>query len=269
MTAAILLAAALAAHGAEMPDSRWVGDTEVDVRRVAISLGFAGQLVFVHGTTPADLEGMVAIVEAPPQDDCRIMEKGRLGPIWLGLRQYRIGALPSFYLVLAHDPGRNRLHDRAPGLDLGDLNRQLEARGVAPVGAAALASRALVQPIGGLGRGADPAALLDSLWTMQADRGLFGIDLDAIRVSRDGMYSYWLMLPEVAPEGRYTITTHYLRRSGLVTEHSGLLVRRTGAVAVITRLASRHSALYGITTVLLAVVIGWLSGALDRGRNGL
>lgn len=269
MTPGVLLLSALLGAPTVPAPPVWTPRTEADVRRVTISLGFAGQAVFLHGQVPPDLEGMVAVVESPADRESWVVEQGRLGPLWLGLRQHRIAALPALYLVKMHDPARNVLRSSGPALGLESVNRALAEHQVGPVGPPALEARAVVERVGGLGDGRNPQEIVAGFWELQERRGLYGVDANAIRVSPDGMFSYWVVLPAVAPEGRYTITTHYLLRSGAVTERCRLVVRKSGAVALVTRAARRRSALYGITAVMSAIAVGWLAGALGRGRNGL
>ncbi|MCG6962443.1 MAG: TIGR02186 family protein, partial [Acidobacteria bacterium] len=82
----------------------------VAVRRVHISAGFSGEEVFIYGRVPAGSERVVSIIESPATATVRLMEKGRVGPFWLGVHQYAVHDVPKLYLVSLSCPEGNVLH---------------------------------------------------------------------------------------------------------------------------------------------------------------
>ncbi|GEM_PF-1313362 len=240
---------------------------QVDVRRVRVSLGFSGQKVFIFGHVPEGTRRVVTVIEAPGRGPVRLMEKGRVGPFWLGVRQYAVSGLPGLYLVELSCPGGNVLRECPEEDPLGAANRELAAVGVM-VGPEAIVSRASVEVLQGGGGARDLERLLDGLWELESSLGLWGVDPNRIRLNDEGMYYFEARLPAHAPEGKYTITSWFLGLpAGPRSASSELFVRRWGLVAWLSRLAARHPWIYALITVGIALAAGWLAGAVFRRRT--
>ncbi len=239
----------------------------VDVRRVRVSLGFCGQKIFIFGRVPEGTRRVVTVIEAPGRGPVRLMEKGRVGPFWLGVRQYAVSGIPGLYLVELSCPGGNVLGPCPENDPLAAANRELAAVGVM-VGPEALAARARVEVLQGGGGAEAVGRLLEGLWELEESLGLWGVDPNRIRLNADGMYYFEARLPAHAPEGKYTITSWFLGLpGGPETASTELFVRRWGLVAWLSRLAARHPWTYALITVGIALGAGWLAGAVFRRRT--
>lgn len=258
LTVVLLVVGSVAAPAEEL------GPVQVDVRRVRISLGFAGQQIFLFGQAPPGTERVVVVLEAPPCGPVRLMEKGRVGPFWLGVRQFRVEDVPGLYRVHLSCPGGNVLHPCPEQDSLPLVNRGLGAGGEV-VGPEAIAMRAKVEVLSGQAGPEARREVLDGLWELQRRRGLYGVHPNSVRLNGAGRYYCTCRLPAAAPEGKYSATVYFLdggRVLGAATE--GLFVRRSGLVAWLSRLARHHAATYGGITVLIALAAGWLAGAIFR-----
>ncbi len=236
----------------------------IDTRRVSISLGFAGQEVFLWGQTPPATRQVVVVIESPSTGPVRLMEKGRVALFWMGVRQYAVADLPGLYLVSLSCPDGNALSDCNTPLDLAAVNRDLASVG-ARVGPGALVARAKVEVLKGDGGAADVDRLLEGFWELQASRGLYEVFENRIRINREGTYYFSATLPTAAPEGKYTVTAYFLGGGGVVAmEAAGMFVRKAGMVAWLSRFAERSTVLYGAVTVFVALAAGWLAGAMFK-----
>ena len=75
-------------------------------------------------------------------------------------------------------------------------------------------------------------------------------------------------LPTEAPEGKYQITTHFMKNGTLVAvARNDLFVRQSGLINWLSRLAERHAMTYGAFTVAIALAAGFLAGAIFK-RGG-
>ncbi len=241
-----------------------MGPIQVDVRRVRISLGFAGQQVFLFGQAPPGTERVVVVLEAPPCGPVRLMEKGRVGPFWLGVRQFRVEEVPGLYQTYLSCPEGNVLRPCAEREPLERVNRALQAEGRV-VGPEAIALEARVEVLSEETAPVENRKVLAGLWALQERRGLYGVHPNRVRLNREGRYSCTCRLPAAAPEGKYSATVYFLSGSRLLgAAEKDLFVRRSGLVAWLSRLARHHAALYGGITVLIALGAGWLAGAIFR-----
>lgn len=239
----------------------------VAVRRVHISVGFSGEEVFIYGRVPAGTQRVVSVIESPTTAAVRLMEKGRVGPFWLGVHQYAVRHVPRLYLASLSCPGGNVLHP-CPEIDsLAAVNAVLERIGEV-VGPRALAERAEVEALKGEGEAQDVRRVLKGFWELQASRGLYHVSPNQIRLNDEGMYYYQAVLPAEAPEGKYLVVAYFLADEAVVgTAATELFVGRSGLVAWLSRLAERRALLYGMITIGVALAAGWLAGAVFRRRT--
>jgi hypothetical protein len=240
---------------------------EVDPRRVEISSTFLGRDLFLFGHAEAGTRWVVAVMEGPPTDSVRLMEKGRVALFWLGVRQYRLSGVPGVYLVNMSCPSCQGLAVcRHTGV-LESCNRLLLPDGVV-VGPEGIAARARVSSLSGALRQGEAERVVQGFWTLQEARNLYGLHTNAIRLNAQGVFYHTFSLPACAPDGRYRITTYFLGGDRLLgVESNEVIVRKTGMVESLSRLAERRPIVYGALAVVIAVAAGWLTGTLFK-RGG-
>ena len=244
------------------------GRSLVETRRVNISLAFSGTTVFLYGEAPAGTVRVVSVMEGPVGAEVRLLQKGRVALFWLGVRQYSLGGLPSLYLVNANCTKCNRFSDCPHEAGGEDWNAILAPLGL-PVGRSALRSRARLECLSGAPATGEVAAVVDGYWTLQAERGLFAVDHNRVRLGPSSAYYHTFPLSSHAPDGRYRVTTYFLAADSLLeARENELFVRKTGLIATLSRLAERRATLYGAITVAIALAAGWIAGALFRRGGG-
>lgn len=237
-------------------------------RRVSVTLTFSGQELFLHGQTPPGTRSVVAVMEGPGAGGVRLMEKGRVALFWMGVRQYRLIGVPGLYLVDASCPECNGMRACPHGSEVEAANKLFAPLGFV-VGKDDISARAELEGLSGALAAGEVARIVDGYWTLQADRGLYGVHQNTIRINPEGKFYHRLTLPTEAPEGRYSVTTYFLAADRLVaTETSELFVRKSGLVAWLSRLAERRAFLYGILCVGIAIAAGWLAGTLFKRGGG-
>jgi hypothetical protein len=234
------------------------------VRRVAISFSFSGQEVFLHGQLPAGCDSAFAVMEGPSSGPVRLMKQGRVVAFWMGVRQYQLSHAPGLYLVNLHSPSCNGFDPCSAETALEPLNERLSESGHA-IGKKGIAARAVVEGLSGELEPGERDEVVDGYWKLQERRELYGVSGNAIRIGPDGMLYHVFRLPPEAPEGKYRITTHFLREGSLVAvARNDLFVRQSGLVYWLSRLAERHAFTYGALTVAIALGAGLLAGSLFR-----
>jgi hypothetical protein len=192
------------------------------------------------------------------------MEKGRVAVFWLGVRQYQLDDVPGVYLVNLSCPLCNGLsscpHDDA----LAVCNLRLGG-GRPRLGADALWVRGTLASLSGPLASGEAARVLAGFWSLQAERGLFGIRTNAIRISASGAFYHDFAIPPGAPEGRYHVTTYFLGDDGLLaTRENEVFVRKTSVMFWLSRFAERRSLRYGVFAVAVALAAGWVAGTLFK-----
>jgi hypothetical protein len=241
--------------------------SQTDVRRVEVSVDFAGQSVFVFGHVAPGTKRVAAVMTAASPGPIRLMEKGRIALFWLGIHQYRLEGAPGVYLVNMSCPLCNGMGECRHGDALDACNRLL-AGASEPVGPEAVRARITLARLSGALAPEETNRVLDGFWSLQAKRGLFGVRTNAIRISSAETFYHVFTLPAAAPEARYRITTYFFSEDRLLGQtENEIIVRKTGLLFWLSRLSDRHAFAYGAMAVLIAVAAGWIAGTLFR-RTG-
>ncbi|MGE5344623.1 MAG: TIGR02186 family protein [Acidithiobacillales bacterium] len=259
------LFAALAGTPAAPPAP--ASEARIEVRRVEVSYTFSGRDLFLYGKAPAGTRYVAVVMEGPPAGPVRLMEKGRVAFFWLGVRQYRLTGAPGLFLVNVSCPICNGF---APCRHTGALeavNRLLAPLGLL-TGPEEVAARARLESLSSPLRPGEEERVLSGFWTLQTQRGLYGVRTNGVRLNAAGDFYHSFHLPASAPDGLYGVTTYLLGEDRLLgVETNELFLRKTGMVDWLSGLADRRPLLYGAFTVLIAVASGWIAGTLF-GRGG-
>jgi putative transmembrane protein Alph_Pro_TM len=263
LTLLFLLVAGLPAAGQDQAPS-----AQVQTRRVTISLTFSGQDVFLFGRIMPGTQRMLAVMEGPPADEVRLMEQGRVGPFWLGVRQYKVTGVPAVYLVNVAGPLCDESLTCAHPVTHAVWNDLPTSAGLM-LGQDAIRARAHVVALSGSLAPGEAERVLGDYWQLQARRDLYMMRSYAIRINPDGVFYHRFALPIQAPEGKYRITTYFFAGDRLLgAAENELFLRKSGFVAWLSRLAEREAFSYGVFTVLIALTAGWLAGTVFKRGGG-
>jgi hypothetical protein len=263
LLALLLLLAAVPAVAGEDPSV----SARVQTRRVTISATFTGQRVFLHGQAIPGTQAILVVMEGASVGDVRLMEKGRVGPFWLGVRQYKLSGVPGVYLVNACASPCTEPVSHDTRVERVAWNPGLPTQGIR-VGLEAIAARAHLESLSGPLESGEAERVLEGYWSLQAKRGLYAVRANAVRINREGAFYHTFALPPEAPEGKYRIFSYFFARDGLLgTAENVLFVRKSGMIAWLTRLAERQAIAYGTFTLGIAVAAGWLAGTIFK-RGG-
>lgn len=247
-----LLAAPLA-H-AQAPSA---GDLPAAVaeEQIAVSSDYRGSYVTVFGVNPDRLgRGDIVVVVRGPNQPARVMRKRQVLGLWINGPAVRFREAPTFFAVLSNRPLRRIANAQAI------WNHRLD-----PAASAQLASAV---PAGG-----DPAAYRAALVRLRRDQGLYQWhsgrprpgERGGLTTYEGGLFRAVVRLPANAPIAQYAADTYLFRNGRLISQQSlPIVVSRVGIERRIHDLATNASLLYGIVTVLLALLSGWTAAALFR-----
>ena len=241
---------------------------QIETRRVAISLTFSGQQVFLFGRVTPGTERILAVLEGPSAGEVRLMEQGRVVLFWLGVRQYKLTGVPGIYLVNTSGPPCSDVSACSRVVQRAAWDGDSTSAGLL-LGPESIRDRAHVESLSGALAPGEAERVVEGYWQLQARRDLYAIRSGAIRISQDGVFYHQFALPTQAPEGKYRILTYFIGRDRLLgAAENQLFVRKSGFVAWLTRLAERQAVTYGILTVGIAVAAGWLAGTIFKRGGG-
>jgi uncharacterized protein (TIGR02186 family) len=236
-----LLAAALPAAGQTLL-------FDLSRPRVAITSAFAGTDILVYGALDAPADVIVTISGTPSRQT--VLRKERILGLWVTGARQTFDNVPTYYAIAATRPLAQILPtDGVPGVSITLLER---LAGIHAQDARRRTATELREFENGL---------------VEAKRreGLYPETVAPITVLAGRLFRAELQFPSRLPVGDYEITAYVLRDGQPVTAVSKpLIVSKAGFSADISEWARDEAPLYGGFAIAMALLVGWLTGAVAR-----
>lgn len=238
---ALLLFALLVARTA-LAESIVLGLSESEV---GITATFDGSDILVFGAVkreapvPAGEPLDVIIAVTGPLTPVTMRKKARRFGIWVNTESARISSAPSFYAVASTRPLDIALRDTD------DLRHSITIpRAIRSIG----------------NEVEDTAAFTEALIRIRSEEGLYHLLEGGVELTEQTLFRTRISLPANLIEGRYDARI-YLARDGRVIDdyETTIIVRKVGLERWLFNLAHNQPLLYGLLTISLAIVLGWVA----------
>ncbi|GAB5468845.1 MAG: TIGR02186 family protein [Rhodospirillales bacterium] len=213
---------------------------------VAITTGFDGAKVLIFGAMrePTDL----VITIRGPARPAVVHRKGSVAGVWINTATMTFPRAPSYYSYASSAPLTeivDEVERQRLGLGLGALDLQPSGR-------------------------ASPNLLREwreGLIRAKQRSGLYVGEAHSILLLGGRLFRTAVQLPANVPTGTFLIDV-YLFQDGLnvAAQTIPLVVRKVGLEADIFSLAHQNSALYGLMSIFIALLAGWVAHLLFRRR---
>jgi uncharacterized protein (TIGR02186 family) len=218
---------------------------DLSSREIAITTGFTGSELLLFGAVDGD--GDVVVVVRGPLHQEVVRRKERMAGIWINAKSVSFREVPSFYHVASTRPLTDIASSRTlTGMELG-------------------ADRLKFQRVGAAAPDDDEfkSALLRN---KQRDK-LYTKGYGNIKMMGRRLFRTTVIFPTIVPTGAYSVDVLLFRGGRVVdSETTALNVHKVGLEADIFNFAHQQSALYGVIAILIALMAGWLAGAMFRQR---
>jgi uncharacterized protein (TIGR02186 family) len=211
---------------------------------IAITAGFAGTDVLLFGATEG--EGDVIVILRGPDAPVVVRRKTRAAGIWVNTERIAFNGAPAFYRVAASKP----IDEIA--------NASLKARHQIGIEQIRITPERELTPqkFDNFRQGLLRNKAREDLYSSEAGRVTFL----GPRLFRTRFY-----LPANVPPGSYTVEVLLVRNNQVIAaQTTPMFVSKTGIGADVYDFAHRHSAVYGLIAVLIAVSTGWAAGTVFR-----
>ena len=241
-----------AASGAELPERIEIGlSTEI----IAITSDFSGVELTIFGAVDnidplIQRQGRydVAVILEGPTSNLVTRRKERVIGIWMNVDSQAFINVPESFLIASTRPPQDMT-------DLGTMARlslgveQIRLRSYEP-------------------DTADEADVLDftqALRRLKEEGNLYEEFPAGVRFISQSLFRAQLRLPANVPLGRHTARAYLFRQGVLVAQtQSSLDIRKAGVEFQIYEAAQNRSLLYGMASVALAFLVGWLGRVMFR-----
>lgn len=219
---------------------------DVDDHLVGITTGFSGTRILVFGSI--DGEGDVVVVVRGPSGPAKLYRKGPVLGVWVNKAALTFVQTPSFYAVASTAPLEEIANaSERKRLKLGIDHLELKAVGRVSENLLAEWRAALVR-------------------AMVRDR-LYRIEPGEVLLLNERLFRVDFELPAKVSTGTYLVET-YLFRDGVAVaaQTLPLVVNKIGFEAAIYSFAQQQPPLYGLASIIVALIVGWAAHLIFR-RN--
>lgn len=255
MRPAVLFAAfvALFATVAGADDTRERILAALSQNAVGITADFTGSEIFVYGAVERnriadERDDGIQIIVAVTGPDQRVIirKKSRKLGIWVNDASVEIDRAPSFYAVATSGPLDQILTETS------DLRHRITIdKAIRLVGEA--------RNVG------DPAEFSDAIIRLRRASGIYFEQIGGVSIIERMLFQTRIQLPANIVEGDYQAKVYLLRNGRVVDDFATTIkVRKVGLERWIYNLAHEHSLLYGILSILVALLAGWGASEIFR-----
>lgn len=217
---------------------------------IAITTNFDGSEILIFGAVsrvapPPDGSDLhvIVTVEGPPRP-VTVRRKERWFGIWINTDAIEVDAAPTFYAVAATTDLRTALTATEDLRERVSIPRAIRAVGTGV---------------------ADQDSFIEALMRIRTDADLYQLNEDAVTLRGETLFDTSIQLPANLVGGDYR-TRIFLTRDGEVVDvfSQDIAVRKVGLERWIFNLAHDQPLVYGILSLTIAIVAGWLASAIFR-----
>ena len=218
---------------------------------VAITTTFSGSDILIFGAIKretsipqGDIEVIVTI--SGPSTPVTIRRKDKRMGIWLNTDMVHIDSAPSFYAVATSGPLAEVLSQTD------DLRHRISV----PLA---------IRSVGAPDTVGDAQSFTEALIRIRSASNLYHLQENDVAVQEQTLFRTSIRLPANLTEGDYA-TRIFLTRNGQVidTYETVIDVRKVGLERFLYMMAHRQPVLYGLLSLVIAVIAGWGASAFFR-----
>ncbi len=209
--------------------------------RILLETFYSGAQVRVTGTAPSGTELLVTV--KGPEAEEELNRKARVGPIWINRGKVHIAGAPSLFLSFGTRPARDLLG--RPVLDELQLDEAAIREGMR------ISPEEFDQPV-----------IRANFIAMKKNQNVYQEEAGSVKLGPAGPagapYSLEFHWPRKAPPGSYKVEV-FACRGGVVeaSASSELVLEEVGFPAWMAGLARERGSLYGLLSVLAALLAGF------------
>lgn len=182
-----------------------------------------------------------------PRDDTTVRRKERVFGIWINRRSITFDLVPESYSLSS----TRAIEDIAPPSDMASMG----------IGVGNMR----LTPTGFFGDSTNLNTFRDAFRRLRESSGVYQRDPGGVQFISSSLFQASVRLPADVPNGLHIVRA-YLFRDGMFVAAKALELRvvKTGLEQAITRAAHEQPLLYGLFSVLLAVISGWIASIVFR-----
>ena len=211
---------------------------------IAVTTGFDGAKLLLFGAIEGEAADVIVVVRGPTEDIV-VRRKERIGGIWINNHKLVFGGVPAFYHLAS-----------TRSLDAVASDRALARHGIG------VGHIRINNPVGENG---DLSTFREALIRNKQRLGLYPESTGQVTLLGNRLFRSDIFFPSNVPTGIYDVTVYLLRNGKVINaQTTPLVVSKIGMGARVFAFAHRHSALYGVAAIAMALFAGWFAGAVAK-----
>lgn len=229
--------------------------TSLSAPKVSITSNFTGAEIVVFGAVERDAAtvarpdpyDIVVVVSGPPEDMVT-RRKDRFLGVWVNRGSMTFLGVPSFYAV-----------HTTRALD------DIASPGVLKRWQIGIDNLILPAAIGESEQFEISSDFRKAYTRLKRKDGLYEEKAKTVEFLSNSLFRTSIPLPANVPDGAYKVSIHLFRGGALLASQDQVLsIAKSGFEQITYTLAQEQSVLYGLATVLMALMTGWLAGVIFR-----
>ena len=218
---------------------------DLSLARVSITSAFQGESILLFGMFDPPGEIVVVVIGPPARET--VLRKQRFLGLWLNTGRQAFDDVPAYYAIAASQP-LQRLLARSAGGEILSLEDRMSS-------------------VRSFGQRDHDDLIKFRLGLVEVKRreGVYPPAIGQVTIQAGRLFRVELPFPSRLPEGVYEVRTYLVRDGKIVAAVSRPLpVGKVGFSAQLAGWADNDGPLYGLGAILMAVIVGWLGGAVMR-----
>ena len=230
-----------------------------DENEILIDANFSGKDLLVFGafysdpSQPRDDKGDILIEVVGPKEDIILRKKESHFGFWLNSKKVKFRDVPGFYyLSSTKDLNKEFLIENNIGLLLTDQLPEVNWS-------------LITLDWGDIKSEAEREEFYSALLRNKSNDNLFKKTSEEIKILDGNLFKTNIPIPNTVPVGSYKVNVYLILKNEIKNKYSyNFIVKRVGIENMIFNFANNSPLLYGLVSLLIALIIGWVSADLFR-----
>jgi len=220
---------------------------------IEIGVSYRGDQIHFFGVNPCPGSDLIIRLTAEKDEELKLSVKGKVGPLWMTVKQYDVSGAPFMYKIHATKP-----LDQLISLALAE---ELE------LGYAAIRKRLKMHLARGTAAPDDADKVFQGLIKIKERANLYNIveDPRRLEVAEGKLFKHYFRFPPAATEGRYLVESFCIANGELVAYGKDVIeIKKVGLEYWMTSTSQNQPVFFGILAVIIAMGAGLLVGIIFR-----
>lgn len=220
---------------------------------IEIGLSYRGDQIHFFGVNPCPGTDLIIKLTAEKDEEVKLSVKGKVGPLWMTVKQYDVKGAPFMYKIHASKP-------------LKEIISQATAQEL-ELGYPAIRHKMQLHLARGSAAPDDADKVFEGMIKIKERANLYNIveDPKRLEITEGQLFKHYFRFPPAATEGRYLVESFCFDKGQLVGYGKDVIeIKKVGLEHWLTFTSQYHPVAFGIVAVVIAMGAGLLVGVIFK-----